>query len=177
MKKQHLVFSLLGPDRSGLVDRVTQVLSAHGANLEDSRMAILGGEFSMMFLCSLPPEQEQALVASMQAVAQELAMLVNHKVTSARQSQAGTLPLQVAVRGADHEGIVHNLVHHLVEQGVSVDNLESQLVNAPYSGVPLFEMQMRVSAPASLSLSTLRRNLQSVGDRLNVDVEVEPAGV
>lgn len=175
--KQHLVFSLLGPDRTGLVDRVTEALGRAGGNLEDSRMAVLGGEFSMMFLCSVEESQSAALLEQVQAVARELGLLTMHKVTTPRRNLAGTLALQVAVRGADHEGIVHDLVHHLVEQGVSVDNLESQLVNAPYSGVPLFEMQMRISAPASLSLAGLRKRLQAVGDDLNVDVEVETVAV
>lgn len=175
--KQHLVFSLLGPDRTGLVDRVTEVLGSSGANLEDSRMAVLGGEFSMMFLCSVEPGQAEKLIGDVRHAATELGLLMLHKQTTTRQNQAGTLALQVAVRGADHEGIVHDLVHHLVEQGVSVDALESQLVNAPYSGVPLFEMQMRISAPASLSLSGLRKRLQAVGDDLNVDVEVETVAV
>lgn len=175
--KQHLVFSLLGPDRTGLVDRVAQTLAKFRGNLEDSRMAVLGGEFAMMFLVSIEADQVEGLVQQVGQVAGELDLLMTHKVTTLRKSHQGMLPLQVAVRGADHEGIVHDLVHHLVEQGISVDNLESQLVNAPYSGVPLFEMQMRVSAPASLSLSSLRRRLQEVGDGLNVDVEVEPVSV
>lgn len=175
--KHHLVFSLLGPDRTGLVDRVAQSLSKHRANLEDSRMSVLGGEFAMMFLCSVDAAQLDDLQKEMAAVAQELDLMINSKPTTLRKSHIGMLPLQVAVRGADHEGIVHELVHHLVEQGASVDNLESQLVNAPYSGVPLFEMQMRISAPASLSLSALRRKLQTVGDELNVDVEIEPVSV
>ena len=175
--KHHLVFSLLGPDRTGLVDRVAQSLSKHRANLEDSRMSVLGGEFAMMFLCSVDAAQLDDLQKEMAAVAQELDLMINSKPTTLRKSHIGMLPLQVAVRGADHEGIVHELVHHLVEQGASVDNLESQLVNAPYSRVPLFEMQMRISAPASLSLSALRRKLQTVGDELNVDVEIEPVSV
>jgi glycine cleavage system transcriptional repressor len=170
--KDHLVYSLLGPDRTGLVDRITEVLAQHSANLEDSRMAVLGGEFCMMFVCSVPADQREALQRALGEAAQALGLLQVGKVTSSRQSQSGTLPLQVAVRGADHEGIVHDVVHYLVGKGVSVDNLESQLINAPYSGVPLFEMKMRVSAPASLSLAELRRSLQGVGDRLNVDVEV-----
>jgi glycine cleavage system transcriptional repressor len=175
--KQHYVFSLLGQDRTGLVDRVTLALGRANGNLEDSRMAVLGGEFAMMFLCSVESGEAEALVAEMTKVANDLDLLLTHKATTSRRNQAGTLALQVAVRGADHEGIVHDIVHHLVEQGVSVDTLESQLVNAPYSGVPLFEMQMRINAPASLSLSGLRRRLQAVGDELNVDVDVETVTV
>jgi len=140
-------------------------------------MSVLGGEFAMMFLCSVEAAQQEGLQAALAEVAKELELLIQFKQTTLRKSHQGMLPLQLAVRGADHEGIVHELVHHLVEQGVSVDSLESQLVNAPYSGVPLFEMQMRISAPASVSLSALRRKLQAVGDELNVDVEIETASV
>ena len=123
--KHYLVFSLLGPDRTGLVDRVTQTLTRHRANLEDSRMSVLGGEFAMMFLCSVEAAQQEGLQAALAEVAKELELLIQFKQTTLRKSHQGMLPLQLAVRGADHEGIVHELVHHLVEQGVSVDSLES----------------------------------------------------
>src|SRR5262249_37254906 len=48
----HLVISALGPDRVGLVADLTAFLHERGVNLEDSRMAILGGEFGMMALVS-----------------------------------------------------------------------------------------------------------------------------
>ncbi|MBZ0186776.1 MAG: hypothetical protein K8F91_11050, partial [Candidatus Obscuribacterales bacterium] len=41
-----LLVTAVGEDRPGIVARVTEVLSGHGANLEASRMAILGGEFA-----------------------------------------------------------------------------------------------------------------------------------
>ena len=170
--RQFFVFSLLGKDRAGLVDLISESLKRTSANLEDSRMAVLGEEFAMMILCSVPPAQAETLQNEVRKTAESLDLLCQCKATSARQSQAGMVPLQVAVKGMDHEGIVHDIVHHLVEKGISVDNLESQVVNAPYSGVPLFEMAMRIQAPASLSISTLRRHLQVVADQLNVDVDV-----
>lgn len=171
--KQHLVFSLLGRDRAGLVNRVTDVLTSSRANLEDSRMATLGGEFAMMILCSVDSAATEALVERMDAAARELELLLTHKLTDPRAPRPGQTTLEVQVRGADHEGIVHELVHHMVGHGVSVDTLESKLVNAPYSGVPQFEMTMLVSAPASLSTDGLREQLQTLGDGLNVDVSVE----
>lgn len=170
--RQYYVFSLMGTDRTGLVDQVTQAIGRGTANLEDSRMAVLGEEFAMMILCSVTPEHSDKLLEEMKSTAQALDLLFQWKATNARRLSQKMVPLQVDVKGMDHEGIVNDVVHHLVEQGISVESLDSQVVNAPYSGVPLFEMRMRVQAPASVSLASLRRHLSGVADKLNVDVDV-----
>jgi glycine cleavage system transcriptional repressor len=170
--RQYFVLSLLGSDRTGLVDQVTDAIRRAAGNLEDSRMAVLGEEFAMMILCSTAAENAAKLDEELCAAAERLGLLFQSKPTNARKLGQKMVPLQVEVKGMDNEGIVNEVVHHLVEQGISVETLESQVVNAPYSGVPLFEMRMRVQAPASVSLASLRRHLQGVGDRLNVDVEV-----
>lgn len=172
--KQHLVFSLIGADRPGLVDRITAAITAAGGNLEDSRMAVLGGEFAMIMLCTAEGEGAAGLEQAVRGTAGDLEMLVTCKPTTPRAPLPGTVPLAVHVRGADHEGIVHDIVHHLMERGASVATLDSQVTPAPHSGTPLFSMSMRVEAPASVSLAGLRRSLEDVAEPLNVDVEVEP---
>lgn len=171
--RQHLVFTLVGHDRAGLVDHITQAIQRGNGNLEDSRMAVLGAEFAMMMLCSAPEASGQQLQQEVGKAAEGLDLLMTVKTTTARQAARGTVPLVVQVRGADTEGIVYEVVHYLMEQGMSVDNLDSHIVNAPYSGVPLFEMTMRVSAPASVSVGSLRKQIAQVADKLNVDVEVD----
>ncbi len=48
--KSYLVLTAVGPDRPGLVSEISSLVLAAGANLEDSRMAILGGEFALLVL-------------------------------------------------------------------------------------------------------------------------------
>jgi len=50
--KSHLVLTAVGPDRPGLVNRISSLIHEASANLEDSRMAILGGEFALLVLVS-----------------------------------------------------------------------------------------------------------------------------
>ncbi len=56
-----LVLSALGPDRPGLVAEITEYLTKRGANVEDSRMAVLGGEFGVLVLVSGAPEEVAAV--------------------------------------------------------------------------------------------------------------------
>ena len=50
--ERHLVLSALGPDRPGLVADITHYVTERGGNIEDSRMAVFGGEFGVMMLVS-----------------------------------------------------------------------------------------------------------------------------
>ena len=41
-----LVMTIIGPDRTGLVESVARVVAEHGGNWLESRMCRLGGEFA-----------------------------------------------------------------------------------------------------------------------------------
>ena len=53
---KNFVLTLTGPDRIGIVERVTRVLLDRGGNVETSRMARLGGEFAILMLVSMPAD-------------------------------------------------------------------------------------------------------------------------
>ena len=48
----YLVISAIGQDRPGIVDEVSAFVLAHECNVEDSRMAVLGGDFALIMLVS-----------------------------------------------------------------------------------------------------------------------------
>src|SRR3989338_9902795 len=50
--KEHLVITAVGPDRVGLVEQITQFLIKEGCNIEDSKMAVFCGEFTIILLVS-----------------------------------------------------------------------------------------------------------------------------
>ena len=109
-----IVFTLTGTDRVGIVDEVTQLLLDCGGNIETSRMARLGGEFAILVLVSLPSEKLDPLEKAIPRLVAE-----GYKITTTRTDQrcaephAGWLPYQVDLRGADHEGIIHEIAHTL----------------------------------------------------------------
>jgi threonine dehydratase len=45
MAKEYLVVTTVGPDKRGIVEKITEVMLNQQANIEESRMARLGGEF------------------------------------------------------------------------------------------------------------------------------------
>jgi len=172
----HLVLSLVGADRTGLVDRLSEVIVRWGGNLEESRMAVLGGEFAAIMLVSVNTEKRAALEKDIQGLAHTLGLMALCKETAGPQPHGAGgagVAFDVNVSGMDHEGIVHEVVHYLAGQGMSIDNLESHITQAPYSGTALFSMSLAGRAPSAVSVGDVRSRLHDIADSLNVDIRVQ----
>lgn len=171
----NFVLTLTGPDRIGIVDEVTGLLYRRGGNVENSRMARLGGEFAVLMLVSMPTEQFERLSDGLETL-----MTQGYKVTTTEAgrpdatSHPGWLPQRIEVQGADHEGIIHEVAHYLSELGINIESADSESVPAPTSGAPLFSMTARVLIPPALAGSNWKAGLESIGTRLNLDILVLP---
>ena len=64
MKKYMILFSV-GKDRPGIVDDVSTLPFERGANIEDSRMAVMGRRFSIMTLFSCSVDQLENISAGL----------------------------------------------------------------------------------------------------------------
>jgi glycine cleavage system transcriptional repressor len=174
--KARLVLTAIGPDRPGIVNDVSEFLLKNGCNVEDSRMATLGGEFVLMLLVSGPADKISLVKIEFSPFAGSLGLAATVKETpsSPARPDEGFVPFQVRVVGLDHEGIVHRFAHTLYQLGANIESLETQAVSAPVTGAPMFALTMRVAIPPHVSLSELGSKLQTAGDEVNVDVTVQP---
>jgi len=171
-----VVLTLTGPDRLGIVEDVTRVLVDADANIETSRMAHLGGEFAILMLASLPAE----MLASIEDAFADLT--AEGYVVSARETRAapapprsGWDPYRIEVRGADHEGIVHEIAQGLTQSGVNIESMETSTVPAPVSGALLFTMRAVVAVPRTLDEAAWMGELEEACRQANVDVSVSVA--
>ncbi len=173
--RKNLVLTLTGPDRIGIVEHITKVLLEYEGNVEESRMARLGGEFAIVMLVSVPEKQFEGLRDGVRGLRDE-----GYKVTTRETERGhsakyvGWMPYQVEVKGADHEGIIHHLTQHLAQQGINIETMDTSMVPAPMSGTPLFKMTAIVVVPPDLPFTDWRDDLAEIGDSLNVDTAVSP---
>jgi glycine cleavage system transcriptional repressor len=170
----YLVLSCLGPDRPGLVAEVTHYLTEHGANVEDSRMAVLGGEFGILLLASGAPGALDAIERDKEALIQTTGLTVVTRRTKSPEEhrRAATVPCIVAVEALDHEGIVRSVSRALQGAGVNIVSLETTAYEAPVTGSQLFRMEARVDVPAGVTLAKLRKAMDAVAEAENLDIDV-----
>jgi glycine cleavage system transcriptional repressor len=172
----YLVLVALSPDRPGLVAIVSEYLTARGANIEDSRMAVLGAEFGIMILCSGSEEQVARIEKEIPALELEAGfhILVRKTKSPEEHRRAAVIPCLVRVDAIDHEGIVHAVSLAIHKLGVNIVSLETSSYNAPITGSPLFRLEARLDIPRSQSLASVRATLESVAEHENIDIDVRP---
>lgn len=171
--ESHLVLTAVGPDRPGIVNAISALLHAAGANLEDSRMAILGGEFALLVLVS----GSEAAVARAERDAPRLEAELGLKVISKRTERVAPrnfLPYIVRVSGVDRPGIVRAVTDLFARRAINVATLDSRVTYAPDSGTPLFVLEAALEVPSEVALSELRREVAALSDEENLDVTLEP---
>ncbi len=170
--ESHLVLTAVGPDRPGLVKRISALIHEAGANLEDSRMAILGGEFALLVLVSGPEAAVHRVEREAPGLESELGLKLLSKRTQA-ESRRNFLPYSIRVSGLDRPGIVRAVAALFEERGINVASLESRLMHAPDSGTPLFVLEAELEVPSQATLSELRRAANTLAEEENLDVLLE----
>ncbi len=173
---QNFVLTVTGPDRIGIVQRVTSLVFDRGGNVETSRMARLGGEFAILMLASIPDDRLEALATDLEGLAAQ-----GYKVTTSTTDLAGTtahadwMPYQIEVEGADNEGIIREVAQYLADRGISIEAVDSDTIPAPVTGSPLFTMRARVVAPPTLTNQGWEAGLNEIADRMNLEIRVSGA--
>jgi glycine cleavage system transcriptional repressor len=174
--KGYLVITALGPDRAGIVSELSGQIHELGANLEDSRMAVLGGEFALLLLVSGADATLSRIESRLAESEASLGLRLLCKRTSQGRPTKNVLPYSIRVSGFDRPGIVQTVTKLLARRSVNVTALESRLSYAAESGTALFVLEAKLEVPSELVLSDLRRELGAKSEEENLDITLEAAG-
>ena len=156
------VVSALGPDRPGIVARVTRVLVDHGCNIADSHMGLLSGRFTMMLVVAVPEQLDRdRFLADLVSAGAELDLDAIHAHYVGEAPDADPPSHLVTVYGADHPGIVAAVTEALASAGASVTDLQTRLAN------DLYVMTIEVSGGEGAEDA-----LRAVADAQSVEISV-----
>jgi glycine cleavage system regulatory protein len=167
-----LVLTILGDDRPGLVESLSQTITLYEGNWVESRMARLAGKFAGILRATVPAGNAAALRQALQALASYGLTVVVETSTSDEPAQR-YLGLRLDIVGNDHAGIVRDISHALAQRGINIDAFDSECTNAPMSGGLLFKATAHLRMPAGVSPSELQETLEKLAHDLIVDITLE----
>jgi glycine cleavage system transcriptional repressor len=176
---QHwFILSAIGRDKPGLVAELARLVYDTDANLEDSRMTILGSDFAVILLASAPDREAiDRLSVGAKRLERDHGMTILVRTLQDGPRPAvpgpGTRLFRVVAAGEDRAGIVASLCGVLASHGVNITELASQSRPGP-GGSPHYELDIQVEVPESVETRRLRDELEQEGDRLVVDVALVP---
>jgi len=165
-----LVMTLIGPDRTGLVESVASIVARHGGNWLESRMCRLGGEFAGILRVEVPGEKKSALLEAVQKIS-GLRVIIGAGespvvLKNARESR-------IEIIGQDRPGIVREISAALARAGVNVEEFTSDVTSGAMSGEQLFTASARVQLPPGCDASALKKELEEIAADLFVEISFE----
>jgi len=170
----HLVITAFGPDRPGLVERLSGRITDSGCNIEESRLTVLGGQCAMLVLVSGPWHALSKLEGQLDALGQTLGLSLNHERTGKRGRAEAAIPYSVELVTPDRPGVVRSLVAFFSRNGINIEDLQTSTYPAPHTGSTLLSVVMTVAIPARTHIATLRGDFFDYCDSLNLDATFEP---
>jgi glycine cleavage system regulatory protein len=170
-----LVMTIIGPDRTGLVESIARVVAEHGGNWLESRMCRLGGEFAGILRIELPVEKRQALIDALQ-VLQGRGLTVVVRPGEAAAAAAPGRQARLEIVGHDRPGIVRQITGALAGAGVNVEEFSSECVSAPMSGEMLFRAGARLQLPEGCNVAALKTELEKIAGDLLADITFAELG-
>ena len=171
-----LIINAIGPDRSGLVGELTAHLHSGGANLLDSRMVNLRGQFAILILLEASDDAVAIFIRDLPAIGRGmgLTLTVTPQGSNTQSSPPG-LHYKLKTYSLDQPGIVAKLTGVLRGHGVNIEELSAWQESAAFAGSSLFMTEMHLTVPPTVPVRQLRSDLESLCNQLNCDIDLEPA--
>jgi glycine cleavage system regulatory protein len=170
-----LVLTVIGEDRPGLVETVSEVLNVQGGNWQESRMACLAGKFAGILLASVPDQNVATVISKLEELeSQGLKVVVEKSASNATAKSYRSLTLNLV--GQDHPGIVHDISHALASHQINIEELNTECSSASWSGETLFHATVRLQIPRHVAIDTVKETLEGLANELMVDITLnEPS--
>jgi glycine cleavage system regulatory protein len=168
-----LVFTVIGPDRPGLVGRLAATVADHDGNWLDSRMAVLAGQFAGVVLATVPEARADDLRRALTALDSEGLSIVVQPAPGAAAPRAYHR-VRLEVFGQDHPGIVRDIARALSERAVNIAEMETERSTGAMSAEAMFRLHAEIELPETVATDELREALELLAGDIMVEVDLAP---
>jgi glycine cleavage system transcriptional repressor len=172
----YLVITAVGTDRPGIGNKVIQLVSDFGCNIIDSRIAVLGNEFTLNMLICGRTAQITHVEHSLPQLGQEQDLVTIVKRTSLNIEKEHSFTMQGHIQAIDKVGLTESITQFFAQREIGLNTLSARTIknNAMESQQPLAteQDQFQVSFTALLSseynLMQLQEEFLTLCDSLGI---------
>jgi glycine cleavage system regulatory protein len=177
--RAHVLVSVHGPDRPGIVAAVARSVYDAGGNLTTSKMIKLGGEFAVMMHVDCDPDQLGALRENIHA--KKFDAMDGCDVQTRQVLQLGhNTPLpaytaNVRLTGPDKPGLLMRLTELLASHGLSVEHIQTEQHVEPKSKSKprLFSIRGIVTSQTEPDAKAIEASIHELRKELQVTCVIE----
>src|SRR5690349_10461035 len=132
-------------------------------------MANLAGQFAGMVHFEVPAENAEPLAQALRALETSGLRVVIAK-SETPEAPAGRRMVKLTLTGLDRPGIVRDLSRSLADQGVSIDDLHTEIVSDGPTAEHLFKVEALLVVPETLPNEALKSALGTLANQMMVDI-------
>ncbi|TWX63387.1 glycine cleavage system protein R [Colwellia sp. C1TZA3] len=161
----HLIISFITEDRPGIVKVLSDLISKHKANWQESSLHHMSGVFAGVIDITVAAENSTNL-------ATELAALAGFKMQIEQVHPNDLVPetlLVLELTANDRAGIVQEISSAIHQHGGNLLKLVSKQESAPHSGYELFKAKVTISTNKK-DIDSMITALENLADDLMVDI-------
>lgn len=170
-----LILTFVANDRPGLVDALSQEVTAVGGNWLESRTAHMAGKFAGIVHVEVADAARAVTLKARLAALSAEGIAVTVDDTPSEVEEMGAA-LTIELVGPDQPGIVRDIAHCLAAHRASIDEMDTDVSDAPMGGGALFHARIEVRGPADMDEAALRREIERIAGALMVDIALREPG-
>ena len=160
-----IIVSGFGNDKPGIVKQISKIISDASGNIEESRMIRLGSDFTIMMLIDIHNHKDRVIdglesVEGMKFIIKDSSNDIDYSASNAT----------ISLSGADNIGIVHLVSDKLAKNNINILEMNTDIINMPNTGTPIFNMEARVLIDKETDLKKLRIDLDRDSDEFDVEI-------
>ena len=133
-------------------------------------MSRLAGKFAGIVLVTVADNRFDALAADLRALSAQGLQITLERTDEPVERESQRLHLELL--GDDHPGIVAEISALLASHQVSIEELSTNVREAPMAGGMLFEARAVLNAPSTTSTDSLRSMLEGLAHELMVEIRL-----
>jgi glycine cleavage system regulatory protein len=165
-----IIISVLGDDKPGLVDNLSKFILKHGGDWVESRMSHLGGKFAGILSINMGDLDVENFIDDISNA--DLGLQVLCEVTGST-SVTEYNNYHIELIGQNRPGIIHKISHVLAEFKANVEELSSEIIEAPMSGEQLFKATINIHLPKPISKLTVKKKLEKIANEFVADIQLK----
>ncbi|MDC7238876.1 MAG: amino acid-binding protein [Spirochaetales bacterium] len=170
MNNNLAVLTAVGPDRIGIVDDLSAEIEKKNGNIRESRMSVLGGEFAIIMLISGEKRAISGLMSDIDGMESKTGLRIEMKPTDRPDHEITGIPYNLTCVSLDGPGLIHSVTRFIRQEGINIENLETETAHAPWTGAPLFRMKASVIVPLNVSVQDIRLGLNRLEQEKDLDI-------
>ena len=164
-----IIISANGPNKSGIVSELSKKINLCNGNIETSRMIQIENEFSILVMISIPKEKINKLKDEINNIKY---LRIDITELSIINKDEYNYKYHLLISGADNEGIVYQFSKLLSSLKINIEEINTNIINAPVSGTPIFMMDAIIGSISIIDESDFQDKLNAIAERLGVEANL-----